>query len=227
MHVKKLLFLFMSLIINNAKAQLNLSLSYNNRSIIYESAQGLNGLDFDVLYKTKTKGHFGLSFNFNHEITKKKEVVKLKRLPSDKEYTSIGYYFDYEYDSSAIYKYFNERKSYTYVALAFKHFKDIKSTSNSIHYLGYTLGVNILGEQRYVKSDSTNRKYFYKNATLVQIMAGVNYHREIMLNKPFSFIYGANISVSAMPLTLYDADFIERPIVSGSIVCGIRYYFRR
>lgn len=216
-------FVFLKMLL--AYGQININLSYNNNSILYESAQGLNGFEFDVNYKSNRKSNYGVSFRFNKEITNKKTEVNLLKDIDEPNYSQMfdrRYYYNIN-DSDFRVKKFDARKSYIYFAISFKHLFEMKNRN----YIGYSLGVNKLGEQSYIKADSVKMNYFNKNATLFQVMLGVNYQKEQRITNQFYLLFGANVSVSAMPLIIYDSYFISEPIISFNASLGIRYYFNK
>ncbi len=223
---KILLFITITLSTIRLQAQLNLSCSYNNRSILYENAQCIHGFNFDILYKSANQKYGGIDISFNRSLGIGTQDITLVRALSQNKYHEIfrSHHSLPVRDSNALYKDFKARPQYTYVSFSFKHFKPFRKNGNSTHFFGYNIGFNFLTERMIIKNDSVDGTQFYGTSSLTQLMFGLNYQREIILKKQLSFIYGAALSASIFPLMVFDFDGISGPLVTGSISCGLRIY---
>lgn len=219
-----LLFVFGTWFVQ-VNAQLNVNLAYNNKSILYEGAQGLHGMSFMVLHKTKTNALNGFELCFNQGKGFRDFPVLLAKKPSEKNYGKVPYTDQFQTkDTGLDYKQFQGKRAYVYFSFSIQHFKPLKSKSKHPHYLGFNAGFNLLASRILVRNENVNGKYFDNRASSFQLMLGVAYQREIKLEPSMSFFYGANVSLSAMLLPIVDFDSIDGPILTGSIYGGVRLY---
>lgn len=227
MRLKCFSFFFVFAFSLTVKAQLNVNLNYNNKSILYEGAQGLHGLSFQVMYKTAKKSLSGFDLTFNQGKGYRDFSVVLARKPGELNYGKVPYTDEFQTkDTTLEYKQFKGKRAYVYFAFSFQHFKPLKSVKNRLHYLGFIAGFNLLSERVVVKNDNVNGKYFENNSSTLQMMLGMGYQREISLKTNSSFVYGTNLSLSAMPFTLNDYSGIISPLGTVSIYFGLRFYLK-
>lgn len=218
--------IILSMLSFNIKAQLHASIGYNNRTINYKDASGLNGFQADVMYKTTNTGNFGFEYSYNRVTSKKYENVLLLRRDFDTKYHEVSRYNSPRFiDSTTTYKEFRGRRNYVYESYSFKYFFKLYSGKSVSHFAGLNLGFNVLSEKMSVTDDSASGKYFYKKGSFAQPMIGLNYNTEIKLLEKTAFYFGANIRKSAF-LSVTDIDYIDQSLTCWSLFGGIRYYFK-
>ena len=209
-------------------AQLNIAVSYSNRSAVYNSKRDgdagkryLNlmhgiALEFGETQLNDNRSYF--TFSYHSTLQKSDKMVNLYNINGFTKYNSMVYVEPINNGPfllpGPISKEFNYSNTYTIVNLGFKRLWRIhkKSTQKLKHYIGVNLGFTEITNGLLVDNEeAVKSKYALKFTNAVFL--GACYMNEVKLNKKFALT------------TSLDASISKPYIPSLSLALGARYYF--